>query len=274
VHLYEPDDAESQRRHGEVQWVSRIVRGLDEERFRLYRQNIVPVSDSGQEGEHFEVLIRMIDEDDRLVPPGAFFPAAERFGVTPSIDRWVLRNTLDYLEQHPAQLERLALCSINLSGHTLADEHFLDFVEARLDASLVPGHKICFEITETAAIANLTSARQLIARLRSRGCRFALDDFGSGLSSFGYLKNLDVDFLKIDGMFVRDMAEDPIDYAMVKSINDIGHVMGMQTIAEFVENESIRQALRELGVDYAQGYGIHKPELIRTAARGVAQKTA
>jgi diguanylate cyclase (GGDEF)-like protein/PAS domain S-box-containing protein len=260
VHLFRPDDADTQQRYNEVQWVSRIVRGLDENRFRLYRQNIVSLSEDRQPGEHFEILIRMLDEEGRIVPPGAFFPAAERFGVTPNIDRWVLRNTLAYLERNPDECELLKLCSINVSGHTLVDEHFLDFVEAELDKSGVPGHKLCFEITETAAIANLATARRFIARLKARGCRFALDDFGSGLSSFAYLKNLDVDFLKIDGMFVRDMATDPIDRSMVKSINEVGHVMGMQTIAEFVEDEVIRDELKALGVDFAQGYGIHKPE--------------
>jgi diguanylate cyclase (GGDEF)-like protein len=259
VHLFRSDDADTQQRCNEVQWVSRIVRGLDEDRFRLYRQDIVSLH-SEQQGDHFEILIRMLDEEGRIVPPGAFFPAAERFGVTPNIDRWVLSSTLAYFDNNPAERQRLGLCSINVSGHTLADQHFLDFVEAQLDGSQVPGHKLCFEVTETAAIANLATARRFIARLKARGCRFALDDFGSGLSSFAYLKNLDVDFLKIDGMFVRDMADDPIDRSMVKSINEVGHVMGMQTIAEFVEDESTREALKALGVDFAQGYAVHKPE--------------
>jgi len=274
VHLFRPDDADTQQRYNEVQWVSRIVRGLDENRFCLYRQNIVSLSDDRQPGEHFEILIRMLDEEGRIVPPGAFFPAAERFGVTPNIDRWVLRNTLAYLDQNPDECEVLKLCSINVSGHTLVDEHFLDFVETQLDRSGVPGHKLCFEITETAAIANLATARRFIGRLKARGCRFALDDFGSGLSSFAYLKNLDVDFLKIDGMFVRDMAVDPIDRSMVKSINEIGHVMGMQTIAEFVEDEAIRDELKALGVDFAQGYAIHKPEPVVLSAAATRETSA
>lgn len=260
IELYRHDDADSQRRYSEMQWVSRIVRGLEENRFRLYRQSIVPLDTDAESGEHFEVLIRMRDEDDRLVPPGAFFPAAERYGVTPNIDRWVLCNVLLWLDEHPSERRKLSLCSINVSGHTLADEHFLEYVESQLDAHPLPAEKLCFEITETAAISNLAVARHFISRLKARGCRFALDDFGSGLSSFAYLKNLDVDFLKIDGMFVRDMVEDPIDRAMVKSINEIGQVMGMKTIAEFVENDEIREQLSDIGVDYAQGYGIHKPE--------------
>ena len=260
IQLFQPDDAETRRRFSEVHWVSRIISGLDENRFRLYRQNILPADPGQHVGDHFEVLIRMCDDDGQVIPPGSFFPAAERFGVTPNIDRWVFRNTLAYLDSHPTEMERLQLCSINVSGHTLADEHFLDFVEAQLARSVVPAHKLCFEITETAAIADLATAKQFIGRLKERGCRFALDDFGSGLSSFGYLKNLDVDFLKIDGMFVRDMVEDPIDRSMVKSINEIGHVMGMKTIAEFVESDAIREQLRLIGVDFVQGYGVHTPE--------------
>ncbi|TCK19205.1 PAS domain S-box-containing protein/diguanylate cyclase (GGDEF)-like protein [Thiogranum longum] len=260
IEMYRHDDTDAQRRYSEVQWVSRIVRGLEENRFRLYRQRIVPLDAEAETGEHFEVLIRMRDEEGRLVPPGAFLPAAERYGVSPNIDRWVLRNVLTWLDEHPSERRSLSLCSINVSGHTLADEHFLDYVESQLDAHPLPADKLCFEITETAAISNLAVARRFISTLKARGCRFALDDFGSGLSSFAYLKNLDVDFLKIDGMFVRDMVDDPIDRAMVKSINEIGQVMGMKTIAEFVENDEILEQLNHIGVDYAQGYGIHKPE--------------
>ncbi len=260
IELYTRDDTDAQRRYSEVQWVSRIVRGLEENRFRLYRQAIMPLDGGPGQGDHFEVLIRMLDEDDMLVPPGAFFPAAERYGVTPNIDRWVLRNVLEYLVGFPSELERLNLCCINISGHTLTDEHFLSYVEAQLDEHGVPASKLCFEITETAAIANMAVARRFISALKERGCHFALDDFGSGLSSFAYLKNLDVDYLKIDGMFVRDMVDDPIDFAMVKSINEVGQVMGMKTVAEFVETDEIRGRLMDIGVDFAQGYGIHKPE--------------
>ncbi len=260
IEWYRHDDADAQKRYNEVQWVTRIVRGLEDNRFRLYRQRIVPLDASSGTGDHFEVLIRMRDEDGRLVPPGAFLPAAERYGVSPNIDRWVLHNVLVWLDEHPSERRSLSLCSINVSGHTLADEHFLDYVESQLDACPLPADKLCFEITETAAISNLAVAKRFISTLKARGCRFALDDFGSGLSSFAYLKNLDVDYLKIDGMFVRDMVDDPIDRAMVKSINEIGQVMGMKTIAEFVENDEILEQLRDIGVDYAQGYGIHKPE--------------
>jgi len=268
IELYRREDTDAQRRYSEVQWVSRIVRGLEENRFRLYRQSIVPLDGDIAQGAHFEVLIRMLDEDNKLIPPGAFFPAAERYGVTPNIDRWVVRNVLEHLTDAPGEFEDIGLCCINISGHTLTDEHFLAYVETQLDEHPVPAEKLCFEITETAAIANLAVAKRFISALKMRGCRFALDDFGSGLSSFAYLKNLDVDYLKIDGMFVRDMVDDPIDFAMVKSINEVGQVMGMKTVAEFVENDEIREQLRDIGVDYAQGYGIHKPEPMRQPEPG------
>jgi EAL domain-containing protein (putative c-di-GMP-specific phosphodiesterase class I) len=178
------------------------------------------------------------------------------------LDRWVVRTAFKWFRRHPQHLERMLVCSINLSGNSLGDNEFLEFITRQIDKSNMPPEKICFEITETAAIANLTSATHLIKALRKLGCRFALDDFGSGLSSFAYLKNLPVDFLKIDGMFVKDMVEDPIDFAMVKAINDMGHVMGKQTIAEFVENDAILASLRKLGVDYAQGYGVAQPRPI------------
>ena len=164
-------------------------------------------------------------------------------------------------------LFRSLVCSINLSGSSLGDNAFLKFIIGQFDRGIMPPEKICFEITETAAIANLTSAIHFIKTLKTRGCYFALDDFGSGLSSFAYLKNLPVDFLKIDGMFVKDMVEDPIDFSMVRSINDMGHVMGKKTIAEFVENDAILERLRELGVDYAQGYGIGRPRPIEKMAK-------
>ncbi len=194
-----------------------------------------------------------------MVPPGAFLPAAERYSLSVRLDRWVVEKIFAWLDAHPDQLKRLTMCSINLSGHSIADEEFLQFVIASLDGTNVPAEKLCFEITETAAITNLVSATRFITALKGWGCHFALDDFGSGLSSFAYLKQLAVDFLKIDGVFVKDVVDDPINLAMVKSINDIGKVMGKRTIAEFVENESILRKLREVGVDYAQGYRIGRP---------------
>jgi len=270
IHVYHPEDMELARRHGEMQWVARINQALEEERFCLSAQPIRLLSEIDQEpssttptaegGGYYELLLRMRDSSGRLVPPGAFLPAAERYSLSVKLDRWVVKKIFSWLDAHPEQLRRLTMCSINLSGHSIADADFLQFVISSLDGTNVPAEKLCFEITETAAISNLTSATRFITALKGWGCHFALDDFGSGLSSFAYLKQLDVDFLKIDGVFVKDVVDDPINLAMVKSINDIGKVMGKRTIAEFVENDGILEKLREVGVDYAQGYRIGRPK--------------
>ncbi len=257
IHVYHPEDAELAQRHGEMQWVARIHRAVEDDRLRLYAQPIVPLDNSSD--THYELLIRMIDEDGQVVPPGAFLPAAERYNLVESLDRWVIESAFSLLAENPVFLAETTFVSINLSGQSLTRGDFLDFVISQFGTFKIDGAKICFEITETAAISNLSAAAKFISNLKGQGCRFALDDFGSGLSSFAYLKNLSVDYLKIDGMFVRDILGDPIDHAMVKSINEIGHVMGMQTIAEFVENDEIKGMLRENGVNYAQGYGISRP---------------
>jgi EAL domain-containing protein (putative c-di-GMP-specific phosphodiesterase class I) len=241
-----------------MQWVSRIRRAIDENRFRLYYQSIVPLNpDDGLE-IHRELLIRLMDEKGMLVPPMAFIPAAERYNMMPDIDRWVIKNSFRMLSNQCSK-NCDWVCTINLSGQSLCDNSFLDFITAELKQSGIKPDRICFEITETAAVANLVKASHFISVLKGMGCRFALDDFGSGLSSFAYLKNLKVDYLKIDGSFVRDMMNDPIDGALVEAINQIGHIMGIQTIAEFVENNDIQEAVRKLGVDYAQGYGVARP---------------
>ncbi len=258
IHVHHRDDKALSARHGEMQWVSRLQHALAENRFCLYAQAIAPLNNSQE--RHYELLVRMLDEEGNLVPPGAFLPAAERYNLITQLDKWVVENAFLALKANPAFLEQINFISINLSGQSLADADFLNFVVEQFHDHEIDGEKICFEITETAAISNLSKADHFISELRQFGCRFALDDFGSGLSSFGYLKSLPVDYLKIDGLFVKDMVNDPIDHAMVKSINEIGQVMGMQTIAEFVENDEIKGMLREIGVNYAQGYGIHKPE--------------
>jgi diguanylate cyclase (GGDEF)-like protein/PAS domain S-box-containing protein len=257
IHVYHAEDVKTTQRHGEMQWVARLNQALEEDRFCLYTQAIIPLN--GSTNTHHELLIRMIDETGKLIPPGAFLPAAERYNLISKIDRWVIKNALATMAANPSFMEKIEYCAINLSGQSITESGFLDFIMTQLDDSAVQGEKICFEITETAAISNLSMAMKFISTLKKLGCKFSLDDFGSGLSSFGYLKNLPVDYLKIDGMFVKDIADDPIDLAMVKSINEIGHVMGMQTIAEFVENDEIKGMLRLIGVDHAQGYGIGKP---------------
>ncbi|MEP6604807.1 MAG: EAL domain-containing protein [Nitrosospira sp.] len=262
VQTYTPEDLELAQRHGEMGWIGRIQRAMVEQRLVLYSQKILPLGNTHENGEHYEVLLRMLDEEGELIPPMAFIPAAERYGLMPELDRWVIAAAFaQYSRRHPVG-STLGTCAINLSGASICDENFHEFVLAQFELSKVPPAGICFEITETSAIANLAHAAVLILKLKEIGCRFSLDDFGRGMSSFAYLKHLPVDYLKIDGGFVKDMIDDPIDRAMVEAINHIGHVMKIETIAEFVENDAIIKALRVIGVDYGQGYGVEKPRLV------------
>lgn len=262
VQLYEAHDIAMARHRGEMQWVHRITEALDEDRFVLYCQEIRPLNKSNF-GSHYEILLRMQDKQGNIIPPNEFIPAAERYQLMPAVDRWVVDRTLSDIHLLPQENGELASCAINLSGQSLCEQSFLSYVVERIQSSGIPPSKICFEITETAVMANLNIAIHFISVLREMGVRFSLDDFGSGLSSFAYLKKLSVDFLKIDGAFVREMANDRIDYAMVSSINQIGQLMGIQTIAEFVENDAILEKLKELKVDFAQGYGIGRPRPLR-----------
>ena len=266
LHLYREDDIEMANRHGEMQWVSKLKDALDNDRFILYYQTIAPLNQDDSQGKHYEILLRLTDEDGKLVPPFIFLGAAERYNMITKIDYWVIKNTFKWLHEHPDHLKELSLCSINLSGNSLGDSGLLSHIEMQFEKYNIPPEKICFEVTETMAVANTDVAKELIQSLREYGCKFALDDFGTGMASFEYLKNFPVDYLKIDGSFVKDMIDDPIDSAMVKSINDIGHVMGKKTIAEFVENDDIGAKLREIGVDFAQGYGIAKPTPLKDIA--------
>lgn len=268
IHIYQPDDRAFAQRRGEMQWVHRLREGLENNSFDLYCQAIVPLRQGHRRAASFhEILVRVQDED--LVLPEAFIPAAERYHLMPSIDRWVIRSVFPMLEKFQARAapESASLFAINLSGQSLGDEKFLEFVMQLFHEHRVDPHSICFEITETAAIANLTRARDFIARFKHMGCRFALDDFGSGLSSFGYLKSLSVDYLKIAGDFVEGMLDDPLDRAMVDAINQVGHVMGLVTIAESAENPALIDKLREIGVDMAQGHGIDSPKPLHQVLR-------
>jgi len=269
VHVYQADDRELAIQRGQMQWIARLTQALEENRFRLYYQPIVKSTQaSSSVEEHYEILLRLVDETGNLVMPGAFIPAAERYNLMHRIDRWVIRTLFasvreQYQENtNPSQLHpgvRDCVYAINLSGASLNDEQLIDFVREQLTLHQIPPQMICFEITETVAITNLAQAAQFMRSLKQIGCRFALDDFGSGMSSFAYLKNLPVDYLKIDGGFVKQIVDEPIDLAMVEAINHIGHVMGIQTIAEFVENQTILEKITAIGVDYAQGYSIAKP---------------
>jgi EAL domain-containing protein (putative c-di-GMP-specific phosphodiesterase class I) len=259
IYVHDEEDQALHARHGEMQWTPRITKALEEQRMVLYYQSIAHCDAPADLNSHYEILIRMLDESGNLIPPGDFLPAAERYNLIATIDHWVISTYFRWLAEHPDHLKVLEYGSVNLSGRSLGDEGCLIHIENQLREFAIPAEKICFEITETETIGNLTKAQYFIGRLKNQGCSFALDDFGSGLSSYAYLKNLPVDFLKIDGVFVKDIASDPVNHAMVESINHIGHVMGRKTIAEFVENQEIAQILEALGVDYMQGYGIAKP---------------
>jgi len=257
VQLYKPDNVPE--RHREMHWVSKLTRACDEGRFELFYQPIVAIGKNSDEREHFELLLRLRDENGSRVAPAEFIPAAERYNIMPSIDRWVVRQALDRVVHRVASGVKPYTVAVNLSGTSLNDERFLEFLIAELSAcDLAPG-AMCFEITETAAIANLGNAVYFMRELKSRGCHFALDDFGSGLSSFMYLKTLPVDYLKIDGQFIENVTRDPVDRSMVEAISQVGRAMGIQTIAERVESAEVLAELARLGVGYAQGFHIAKP---------------
>ena len=265
IHVSRENDEQLARRHGEMQWVVQIQRALDENRFFLEYMPIEKVAGSSGrgkpqvEGRQYELLLRMRDESGMIIPPGAFMPSAERYNLCTDIDRWVVNAAFEWLSSHPEHLRDLGLCSINLSSRSLSDDQFLVFLDRQFRNRRIPPEKIGFELTEAAAIANLASATRFIKVLKEWGCRMALDDFGSGLSSFTYLKSLPVDSLKVDGAFVKDIVDDPLDFAMVRSFYQIGGVTGKETVAEFVESPEILDKVREIGIDYAQGYGIARP---------------
>ncbi|MGB5438546.1 MAG: EAL domain-containing protein [Gammaproteobacteria bacterium] len=262
IHVYQANDEALVERSGQMQWVQRLQDTLEQNRFRLFFQPIQKLNTvSGETGRlHGEVLVRMLDEENKLVGPGSFIPSAERYGLMPAIDRWVVSNTFRMLAQAARNNgNNINICSINLSGQSMSDDRFMEFLVKEIESSGVSPSQLCFEITETAVIGNLCNAASLISSLRKMGCRFALDDFGVGLSSFSYLKTLAVDYLKLDGYFVKNMVTDTLDRTMVEAINKIGHSMDIKTIAEFVEDETILAAVREVGIDYAQGYVIGKP---------------
>jgi len=257
LHVFEQDDLALTRHRGEMQWLQYIREALDNDRFELFHQLIQPLAAEANTGIRYsEILLRLRRKDGDIVAPNLFLPAAERYHLMPAIDRWVVHHALQLLRSQSAEPVSY---SINLSAQSLCEDSFLEFVLTELHESEVSPDRVCFEITETAAIANMNRAMRFITELKNRGCRFALDDFGSGLSSFSYLKNLPVDYLKIDGLFVKDIDTNPIDRAMVEAINEIGHLMGIKTVAEFVTTAAVMKELQAIGVDFGQGYHIAKP---------------
>jgi diguanylate cyclase (GGDEF)-like protein/PAS domain S-box-containing protein len=268
VEVYRPEEGEAAGKHGELQVVSQINQAFELGRFRLYRQRILPLAPGPQKEANYEVLVRMIDKSGNLVPPTGFMPAAERYNLLTSIERWVISSLIEYLHNQwtsgaiPREPSERGYYSVNLSGASINDRSLPDFLHTLLRRYQLPAGLLCFEVTETTAISNLTAAAELMQELKAMGCRFALDDFGTGMSSFAYLKYLPVDVLKIAGMFVKDMATDPMDYAIIDAINRIGHILGMETVAEEVENAETLAKLREIGIDCAQGYFIAAPEAI------------
>lgn len=262
IHIYSLDDGELMRQRGERHVVSKISRALETNRFCLYSQKILPIN-SNSSAEHCEILLRMIDENGEVLSPNSFIPSAERYGLITEIDRWVVETFFsNYHKLSRQQILTDNLYTINLSGSSISNNQFLKFLIEQFPRYQIPPQTICFEITETAAIANFEQARYFVSELKKIGCRFALDDFGSGLSSFAYLLNLPVDYLKIDGAFVKNISHNLISQAIVEGFNRIAHAMNLETIAEFVEDETILDKLREIGVNYAQGYGISRPEPI------------
>jgi len=266
VHAWFDADLHLRLRHGEMQWVTRLEQALDENRFELFAQRIRPIRSASQ-GLHCEVLLRLREADGQLVPPGAFLPAAERFHMAPRIDRWVVRHVVEWMARERAALGHVETIAVNLSGQSISDPAFLRQVAEVVAGAHIDHRKLCFEVTETAAITNMADATAFVEAMREHGIRFALDDFGAGASSFGYLKTLKVDYLKIDGQFIRDLIEDPLDRATVRCFRDVAAAVGTRTIAEFVETAAVAALLHEIGIDYGQGYLYHRPEPIDAVLR-------
>jgi len=276
VHFYAEEDDETLRRRGEMEWANRLRWVIEEKRLLLDYQEVRLLQRQATQrrtpdGPHIELLIRLRDEDGRVILPGAFLPAAERYGLMPLLDRWVIGEAIANFDQLHVSGKAPGRCSLNLSASTLEDEGLAEYVLDLIEHHGVTPSRVCFEITETEAVRNLARAVRFIERLRSVGCQVALDDFGAGMSSFGYLKNLPVDVIKIDGSFVRDLDTDPTSRSIINAITEIGHQRRLDVVAEWVANDACAEALRDLGVDYGQGFGLHRPERVlyqRGADRG------
>lgn len=262
IRKYSEGDDTIIERKGQERWIQHFDKAIEEDGFALYAQPIVPLSNDKSRKNAIEVLVRMLDDDGSIIPPNAFLPAVERYDRAYRLDKWIVEQVFIFVSSNPEFIDTLGKCSINLSGQSMAEDGLLPYIQEKAKEYKIEASKICFEITETAAIANLTMAIDLINSLKEDGFLFALDDFGSGLSSFAYLKSLPVDYLKIDGIFVKDMQTDKVNYAMVKAIHDMSVVLDKQTIAEYVENEAVMELLSEIGIDFGQGFYLGKPEPI------------
>ena len=263
IQIYRSNDSDLVKRDDLMEWVIKLNQALDEDRLQLRCQEISPINKSEGRLPHYEILLCIEDENGLQIPPGDFIQAAEQYSRMQAVDRWVIAKVFEWMADNRSMLENFGGCAINLSGHSLNDEGLMQFIFEKMVSLDIPRNKLCFEVTETATISHLGDAADFIREMRNIGCKFSLDDFGSGLSSYAYLKNLPVDYIKIDGIFVKDLVDDASDYAMVKSINEMAKFLGKETIAEYVENNEILEKLKEIGVDYAQGYGIRKPILLK-----------
>ena len=264
IQVFEPDDAEFVKYRIETSWIQKIKNAIYDNKFELYFQEILAINPTYPTPKTIEILIRLNDKD-KVVSPDSFLPTAERYSMMPLIDEWVITNTLDFIQEYREKNNSDIRVAINLSGQSLSEDSVLNLITNSLrNIKTLKKELICFEITETAAIANMSRAIEFIASVKQMGCKFSLDDFGSGLSSFSYLKNMPVDNLKIDGVFIRDIHADPINRAFVESIHNIGKMMGIKTTAEYVENEEILDCVKAIGIDYAQGYHIAKPAPVKT----------
>lgn len=262
VHFYREQDDEAARRRNEMEWAHRLRWAIDESRFVLHYQEVWPLSIDLEAGARVELLLRFREEGGRIVAPGAFIPAAERYGLMPMIDRWVIETALANFDRlHPSGAD-LQLATINLSGASIEDEALAELILVLLERHGVDPKRVCFEITETVAVRSFLQVTRFIERLRAVGCRIALDDFGAGMSSFGYLKSLPLDIIKIDGSFIHDLTDDAMSRAIVRAVTDIGHERGFKVVAEWVTGHAIADALAEIGVDYAQGFGLHRPQTV------------
>ena len=262
---FNESDSEQIRQDSVMSWAGKVDHALaSKDLLQVRCQKIAPVNSPDTESPHYEILLGVLDDAGKLISPEGFIEAAEQFNRMPKVDRWVVTAAFEWMENTLLKVGQVHGFSINLSGHSINEDSFLDFLLNKIKNSPVTTEKICFEVTETATISNLNYAADFINEVKKLGCKFSLDDFGTGLASYEYLQKLPVDYLKIDGIFIKDIVKNTNNYAMVKSINELGHFLGKETIAEYVENDEILGVLKEIGVDYAQGYGVEKPILLNT----------